>query len=52
MDGLDDRFLFGKEDELNDHVLEFKANTYSLSNIAVSRFELISRILLERYKVS
>ena len=39
------------ESELNDHVLEFKANTYSLSNIAVSRFELISRILLERYKV-
>ena len=39
------------ESELNDHVLKFDANRYSLSNIAVSRFELISRILLERYKV-
>lgn len=39
------------ESELNAHVLEFEANNYSLSNIAVSRFELISRILLERYKV-
>lgn len=39
------------ESELNDHVLEFKANTYSLSNIAVSRFELISRLVFERFKV-
>ncbi len=39
------------ESELNDHVLEFKANTYSLCNIAVSRFELISRLVFERFKV-
>lgn len=39
------------ESELNDHVLEFRANTYSLNNIAVSRFELISRLVFERFKV-
>ena len=37
------------ESEINDHVLEFDANKYSLSNIAVARFELISRMVLERY---
>lgn len=39
------------ESELNDHIIPFKANEYSIYNIALSRFQLIFELIMHRYPI-
>lgn len=40
------------ESELNDHIIPFKANEYSIYNIAISRFQLIFELIMQRYSIN
>lgn len=40
------------ESKLNDHIIPFKANEYSISNIALSRFQLIFELIMQRYSIN